>query len=107
MLTHSHFMVKIGSLRKRYILFSLLKAVKKDEFEREIYKQALRFFGEYGFSKAAFKLIEFDGEKGMIRCEREHLKQTLGFLALLEEPRIKVSEVSGTIKGLKRKDKDG
>lgn len=98
------YMVKAGSLRKRYISFTTSWKASKNEFEKELYRQALHFFGEYGFSKAAFKLMEFDGEKGLIRCEREHLDQTLGFLGMCEEPRIRVTGVSGTIKGLSEKE---
>ena len=93
-------MVKAGSLRKRYILFIVNAKIDSQQFKKWIYESALRFFGEYGFSKTAFKLIEFDGQEGMIRCERSHLDQTLGFLALLKNPRVIVKKVSGTIKGL-------
>ena len=68
-------MVKVGALRKRYISFSLLKKIEKGEFEKELYKQALRFFGEYGFSKAAFKLLEFKGKEGIKTVMRDVLRE--------------------------------
>ena len=98
-------MVKIGSLRKRYIKFELAHEMDKKDFEPLIYRLVLQFFGELGFSKVAFKLAEFDGLRGIIRCERTYLEEMKGFLALQNEPRIKVIATSGTIEALKRKTK--
>ncbi len=101
-------MVKAGSLRKRYILFKLSSPeFDEEKLKRGLYAQALRFFGEYGLSKVALKLVSCDKvkNKGILRCEREALENVLGFLALVEtvdsvQTRPIALKSSGTIKGL-------
>lgn len=99
-------MVKARALRKRYILFSYEgKPIDETAFKHALYKEALRFFGEYGISEAALKLISFDGKAGIIRCERNYLERMSGFLALLSsldgsEARLRVFKSSGTLKAL-------
>jgi RNase P/RNase MRP subunit POP5 len=103
-------MVKAGALRKRYISFELRMAAPPtdaDLLKRALYAEALRFFGEFGLSKAALKLVEYHPDKklGILRCERGMADESLGFLALLDSldnkpARIVSLRTSGTIKGL-------
>jgi RNase P/RNase MRP subunit POP5 len=101
-------MVKAAALRKRYILFGFSGPETREEaFKRALYAEALSFFGELGLSQAALKLVSYDtaSKKGIIRCERAHLDDVLGFLALLSAlggspARIRALKSSGTIKGL-------
>ncbi|MBI5226945.1 hypothetical protein HY988_00020 [Candidatus Micrarchaeota archaeon] len=101
-------MVKAGSLRKRYVLFKLSEPqMEEDRLKRGLYAQALKFFGEYGLSSVALKLVSYDKvkNKGILRCEREALEKVLGFLALIEtidniQTRPIALKSSGTIKGL-------
>ena len=101
-------MVKAGSLRKRYILFSYSgPELDSERLKRALYAEALKFFGELGLSHAALKLIGYDPEKklGIIRCERAHLDSVLGFLALLAtldgpDARLRALKSSGTIRAL-------
>jgi RNase P/RNase MRP subunit POP5 len=101
-------MVKAGSLRKRYVSFAYRgQATDAETFKRALYAEALRFFGEFGLSEVALKLVEFDAIKmsGIIRCERAHLDEVLGFLALLDSldgkpARLVSKKSSGTIKSL-------
>lgn len=101
-------MTRVHSLKKRYVLFELRGAAPDDDtLKRQIYEEALRFFGEFGLSRAALKLVEFDAAKrrGILRCERDSLGDVLGFLALVDSlggvPARTVSlKSSGTIKGL-------
>ena len=101
-------MVKAGSLRKRYVLFELRNAEFDGEaLKRAIYAEALRFFGEYGLSHVALKLVHYEKAKtqGILRCERGHLDGVLGFLALIEaldgrDARLAALRSSGTLKGL-------
>jgi RNase P/RNase MRP subunit POP5 len=104
-------MVKAAAMRKRYVLFELRSAEPAEEeaLKRALYAEALRFFGELGMSRAAFKLVEFDAKanRGIIRCERSHLDTVLGFLALVSSLDGKIARVrslksSGTIAALKR-----
>ncbi len=101
-------MVKAGSLRKRYILFKLsAPEMDNEKLKRGLYAQALKFFGEFGLSSVALKLVSYDRakNKGILRCERDALENVLGFLALIEtidnmQTRPISLKSSGTIKGL-------
>ncbi len=101
-------MVKAGALRKRYVLFEL-KGPEMDEesLKRALYAEALKFFGELGLSHVALKLIGYDKTKkaGIIRCERNHLENVLGFLALISsldgsDARLVARKSSGTLRSL-------
>jgi RNase P/RNase MRP subunit POP5 len=79
-----------------------------ESLKKAIYSEALRFFGEFGLSHVALKLMEFDAGKkiGILRCERTHLEEVLGFLALIDSldgksARLISKKSSGTIAGLK------
>ena len=101
-------MVKVRSLKKRYIVFRL-QGPDMDEqpLKRAIYAEALKFFGELGLSEAALKLISYDRKKktGILRCERGYLEKILGFLALVSsldgpEARLVAIKSSGTLQSL-------
>jgi RNase P/RNase MRP subunit POP5 len=101
-------MVKAAALKKRYVLFEYSGPdFSKEELKRAIYSEALKFFGEYGLSYAALKLMEYDQVKkrGILRCERSHLEKVLGFLALVDSldskpARLIALKSSGTMKSL-------
>ncbi|MBU0532486.1 Rpp14/Pop5 family protein [Candidatus Micrarchaeota archaeon] len=95
-------MVKVLSLKKRYIAFELRgKEMNEKELKHAIYTEALTFFGEYGLSYAALKLIEYNPvtKRGILRCERDYKDKVLGFLAL-SEIRLVALKSSGTLKSL-------
>lgn len=107
------FMVKADALRKRYILFQI-KGIElpEQQLKRALYAEAAKFFGEYGLSFAALKLVKFNEKKnqGIIRCERSHLEQTLGMLALInfldrKPARVVALKSSGTIATLNELEK--
>lgn len=101
-------MVKAGALKKRYIKFLLQGPdADKESVKRAIYSEALRFFGEYGLSEAALKLVEYEekGKTGILRCKRDYLDKVLGFLALVDSlsgtpSRLIALKSSGTLKSL-------
>ena len=104
-------MVKAAAMKKRYIAFEFrsdaLKSIDSESLKKAIYNEGLRFFGEYGMSFAAIKLVEYFPAKriGLIRCERSKLEDVLGFLALLDSlegkpARLAALSSSGTIKTL-------
>lgn len=106
-------MAKAGSLKKRYILFELRAeprghgAVDEESLKRAIYAEALKFFGEFGLSHAALKLVGYDKNKktGILRCERDYLDNVLGFLALVSSldgspARLVAMKSSGTLRSL-------
>ena len=95
-------------MKKRYIAFELRGPQTEEEnLKRAIYSEGLRFFGEYGMSFAAIKLVEFFPDKriGLIRCERSKLDEVLGFLALIDslngkQTRLMALSSSGTMKSI-------
>nr|QNO54452.1 ribonuclease P protein component 2 [Methanosarcinales archaeon ANME-1 ERB7] len=101
-------MVKAGALKRRYVLFRLEgQRMDEEALKRAIYAEALKFFGEYGLSKAALKLMNYDEKKklGILRCERSHQDIVLGFLALIGSlsgtpARLVTLKSSGTVKSL-------
>jgi ribonuclease P/MRP protein subunit POP5 len=101
-------MVKAGALRKRYILFEFRgPEMGEDGMKQGIYAEALRFFGEYGLSEIALKLVSYDKatKTGILRCQRDYLEKVLGFLALVDSidskpARTIAKKSSGTIKSL-------
>lgn len=99
-------------LKKRYIVFQAKSAqpISEEDVKSGLYSFLLKFFGEYGYSKLAYKLLQFDekGGMGLIRCERGSLYDLLGALALIENLNGKKARAialasSGTIKTLKEK----
>jgi len=105
-------MVKAGSLKKRYVSFTVTgQNFSEEEFKRGLYAEALKFFGEYGLSFVSFKVENFDPTtgKGMLRCAREKADDVRGFLALVNEvngkkARVVSEKTSGTIKSLGKND---
>jgi RNase P/RNase MRP subunit POP5 len=101
-------MTRARSLKKRYVLFELRGAEYDEEkLKRSLYAEALRFFGEFGLSYAALKLVSYDKAKkqGILRCERDCMGEVLGFLALLDSldgtpARVVSLKSSGTLKSL-------
>ncbi|HID72790.1 TPA: hypothetical protein EYP38_02505 [Candidatus Micrarchaeota archaeon] len=101
-------MVKAGALKKRYVLFRLEgQGMDEQQLKRALYAEALKFFGEYGLSKAALKLMKYDSSKGVgiLRCARDHQEVILGFLALVgalngAPARLVTLKSSGTLKSL-------
>lgn len=98
--------------KKRYIAINLRSdgSFSEEELKRALYKESLKFFGEYLSSFVALKLISFDVSKriAVIRCNKDFVYETLGFLALInsldgKRTRTVAFETSGTIKGLERK----
>lgn len=101
-------MTKAGALKRRYVAFKL-EGIRLNEFElkKAINKEALRFFGEYGVSFLALKLMKYSEESrvGILRCHRDHLNEVLGFLALLssldgKSARLRSLKSSGTLSSL-------
>jgi len=87
-------MKKTERPKNRYISFQASPEIPNVEF--------MKFFGEFGFSKISFKVLEYDRNKnyGIIRCNRDYVEKVRGFFALLN-PRIKSLRTSGTIKTLR------
>ncbi len=87
---------------KRYISFEVL-GDEPEDFEKYIYNEFIKFFGEFGFSKISFKLIEYKSKKGIVKCKREYKDNVIGFLSILNNPRIRTIKTSGTLLSLRSK----
>lgn len=76
-------------LKKRYISFTIKSQenLSQNDVKSGLYINALRFFGELGFSEIAFKLMVYDEKekRGIIRCWRNAKEKVRGFLALINE----------------------
>ncbi|MFA5050194.1 MAG: Rpp14/Pop5 family protein [Candidatus Micrarchaeia archaeon] len=87
--------------RKRYISFEVI-GNPPDNFEKFIYEEFMKFFGEFGFSKISFKLIEYNSGRGIVKCKRDYKDKVIGFLSIINTPRIKTIKTSGTLKSLRK-----
>lgn len=97
-------------MKKRYIVFKTSAPVRGEDMKTGLYSFLLKFFGEYGYSKLGYKLLQYDERQGLglIRCERSSLHDLLGSLALIENlngKKVRTISLasSGTIKTLREK----
>lgn len=101
-------MVKAGSLKKRYLSFTVKcsdgSSLGEEEFKRAFYAEAVKFFGEYGLSFVSLKVHEFDARtgKGVIRCARDKIDEVRGFLAMVnslngKKARIVADKTTGIV----------
>jgi len=88
--------------KRRYIYFKieLGRNLTETEARDEIYRAILSFAGEFGFSKASPKLIEFRDNSGVLLCSNAETQKVKAALALVgrikgEEGCIRVLRVSG------------
>lgn len=80
-------MTKALAIKKRNILFKYLGPSKSvDEIKKIFFQEALKFFGELGFSEAHIKFLEFNekDQTGILTCNRDYFEKVLGFLALMQ-----------------------
>lgn len=98
--------------RDRYIVFKIYSSndVSKENLIKDIWRNLLTIYGEYGASKTNFWLIDYDKEakKGIVRCTRTTVNMMRTVLALTtkiaETPVVvKILGISGTIKTAKEK----
>ncbi|MEM1671250.1 MAG: Rpp14/Pop5 family protein [Archaeoglobaceae archaeon] len=96
--------------RKRYIAFRVINKGRVDDraILEAMVKNLITLFGETSTAECGLKLEEFDGEKGIVRCNLEALDRVMIALTLID----KVGEenialltlgVSGTLKGCRKK----
>jgi RNase P/RNase MRP subunit POP5 len=92
-----------------------VKAISKhdltrDQFELDLMSSVRRLFGEFGFARIAPKVVRFDASRSeaILACNKEgaeDLQAAVGLISGASETAIiaLTMRVSGTIKGLKRK----
>ncbi|HIP62953.1 MAG TPA: ribonuclease P [Archaeoglobus profundus] len=96
--------------KKRYIAFQLIgdKRVNEKDFLAVIWKVLISIFGELKSAHAGIWLEYFDGEFGILRCNREmvdNVKVALTLITKIGDVNVipKILGVSGTIKRCKKK----
>jgi len=96
--------------KKRYIAFQLIadKRVNERDFLAVMWKVLLSLFGELKSAHTGIWLEYFDGEFGILRCNREmvdNVKVALTLITKVGEVNVipKILGVSGTIKRCKKK----
>lgn len=94
--------------KKRYVGFALSvegKPVGTGEAKSIVHEHFLSLFGELGIAALAFKLVKYDAAsgKGILRCERSRLEETIFCMACLcavaeKKARMEPLSTSGTIR---------
>ena len=103
--------------RRRYIHFKVISPTitsdlpggsqNQTEVEYAISGAVLSLFGEDGYAKSNFSMIEYEKGKGICRCTHDWLDNILVALAFLREiekkpAKIEVLSVSGTLKTIRK-----
>lgn len=96
---------------RRYLGFWILgeNNVRESEIDASIREGVLALYGTHGLSLVQPRLIEFneEGQRGILRCDRDHLTETRAVLALITQiagfdAAVFVEKASGTIRSLKK-----
>ena len=93
--------------RRRYIHFKVIGSQSKKEVEYALNNAILSLFGEDGYARSNFSIVEYDKGRGICRCTHEWLDNILVALAFLKEiekkpAKIEVLSVSGTLKTIRK-----
>ncbi len=94
--------------KKRYIAFRIISEgeVEREELVSALWEAVMNLFGE--FSGVTFRLIEFEGGRGIVVCGREDVNKLKIALTMIDKAGEKkvlpiILGVAGTIKSCKRK----
>ncbi len=102
----------LKKMRRRYLALSLDcdEALSSGDFMSAVWAAFLKLYGEYGASKTALSLIEYDDEGKFAVLRTSHTTVDMVRAALASITRIQekpvavhVLKISGTIKALFRK----
>jgi len=98
----------LPSLREnnRYVLFQISKNIDTKKFKEKFENELISFLGQLEIAKSSFKLISFNGDKGVIKVNAPYLNKIKAFMALennidKEKVTIKSIKVSGILNKLK------
>jgi ribonuclease P/MRP protein subunit POP5 len=94
--------------KRRYILFELIseESFKREEMVTGIWNSCLEFLGELGVSRTSLWVHAYANNEGVVSCNTRSIDDIIVCLSLTQEiggkkTKIRVKNVSGTIKGLK------
>ena len=93
--------------KRRYIEFRVIGPSGEKDVSQALSNSILSLFGEDGYAKANFSIIEYSKGKGICRCTHDWLDNILVALAFVakingENARIMVLSVSGTLKTIRK-----
>ncbi|MFC2174617.1 Rpp14/Pop5 family protein [archaeon] len=93
--------------KRRYIEFKVYGPTVEKDVSQAVSNSVLSLFGEDGYAKANFSIIEYSRGKGICRCTHDWLDNVLVALAFVdrvggEKARITVLSVSGTLKTIRK-----
>ncbi|RZN37456.1 MAG: ribonuclease P [Methanosarcinales archaeon] len=95
--------------KKRYLAFKIISegTVSRRDFVDELARSASSLLGDQGSSKCGLKVLSFDREGGIIKCERTKTAHTRAVLATINRVggvRVAVHVIgsSGSVKGAGR-----
>ena len=100
----------VRTIRRRYLKFRV--EGPSDVEERVVYDALIgsisSLYGIKGSSEAALRLIEYEGNEGIIRCSHLQLRKVRSAFAMIsniegEEAAVHTLKVSGTLKSLRGK----
>jgi len=91
--------------KRRYIHFTVRGSQAGEAVAQAINDSMLSLFGEDGYAKANFSIVDYSAGMGVCRCTNDWLDNSLVALAFVSQidakpARIDVLGVSGTLKAL-------
>lgn len=96
--------------KKRYIAFKILSqnSINRRDLTEELLDSMYSLFGDKGTSEINPSLMSYDGDLGILRCQKDRTSDTRAALACISRVRggcvsIKVLGISGTVKGAMEK----
>jgi RNase P/RNase MRP subunit POP5 len=99
-------------MRKRYFLLKAIseRPLSSEQFEKALFSSVRRLFGEFGLARIRPRLVRFDANssEAVIACNNEGvsaLQAAVGLISSASDAPVSVLtiRVSGTIKGLRRR----
>ena len=100
----------VRTIRRRYLKFRVDShdSVREQDVYDAIVNSVSSLYGIKGLSEAALRLIEYEGNEGIIRCSHLQLRKVRSAIALISHLDGKVAVVhtlkaAGTLKSLRGK----
>jgi len=96
--------------KKRYLVYSVMSEAKLNykDIKEEIIKKFIDYFGNFSFSRANLKFLEFENNTGIIKLNNKYLDQLRATFCLVrkinkEDAIVRSLGVSGMINRAKSK----
>ncbi len=94
--------------KKRYIRVQIVSEgeISKTEFKKTLKQNSIKYFGLIYSTLLGIKLVKFDKNYAIIRCNHDMVQETLFILGTINQINskktvFKITKISGTIKSLK------